>query len=78
VWQYQANQHEEVLGDVLRFGIEGCDNRLVSFSQRGRLVEMTPEGEIVWEIATRASSALARVQYLPDLDDPATATYPAE
>ncbi|MEO0601475.1 MAG: hypothetical protein AAF211_08570, partial [Myxococcota bacterium] len=77
-WGYQASAYEAVLGDVVRFGIEGCDNVLVAFSGRGRLVELTRDGEIVWEIATRAGTGLARVQYLPDFDNPAAAVYPAE
>ncbi|MEN0065381.1 MAG: aryl-sulfate sulfotransferase [Myxococcota bacterium] len=78
VWTYQDDSHEAVLGDVRRFGIEGCDNVLVSFSGSGRLVELTRDGQVAWEVATRSGAALSRVQYLPSFDDPAAAVYPAE
>lgn len=76
VWEYQADAHEAVLGDVQRFHIEGCDNLLVAFSGRGRLVELTRDGDIVWEVRIRVGAGLARVQYLPSFDDPASAIYP--
>ncbi len=78
VWTYQADDHDRVMGDVLRFNIEGCDNLLVSFSSRGRLVELTRDGDVVWDVATRASSNLARVQYLPSFEDAAAGAYPTE
>ena len=74
-WSVGLDYYENLLGDVRRMGTEGCDNRLISFSTQGRLVEMTPEGEIVWE-AQSAQGATTRVTFLPDLYDMTGAAYP--
>ncbi len=78
-WGFQIDQHVEVLGDIRRMGVEGCDHYLVAFSQLGRLAEITPEGEVVWQVRVPSggrSAALTRVTFLQDLYDFSGAGYP--
>ena len=47
VWSYESDKFENVLGDVRRIPIDGCDNLLVSWSGQGRISEITRDGELV-------------------------------
>jgi hypothetical protein len=72
VWEYQEPEpkFEAILGDVRRIPIEGCDNLLVSWSGQGKLQELTPDGTVVWEVAsTSLSGPLGRVYFLPSLEE---------
>lgn len=61
--------YDDVLGDLRRIPIDGCDNLLVSFSKQGRLSEMTPDGEFVWDIGVGLGQITGRAYFLPDLYD---------
>lgn len=75
-WGYQSDAYENLLGDVRRMPIEGCDNLLVSFSNQGRIVELTRDGEIAWEVGALQGSVTTRVHYLPTLYDMSGFAYP--
>lgn len=76
-WGYQTDEHENLLGDVRRIPIEGCDNLLVALTTQARIIELTREGEIVWEIeANQLGAATTRVHFLPDLYDMSDYAYP--
>lgn len=75
-WAYESNRYESLLGDVRRIPIEGCDNLIVSLSTQGRILELTRDGEIAWEVGTFQGAATTRVHYLPDLYDMTDYAYP--
>ena len=75
-WSYDTGDYENILGDVRRMGIEGCDNVLVSFSGQGRIAELTPDGRVAWSTAGSLGYVTTRVYYLPDLYDFTGAGYP--
>ncbi len=68
VWSYQDPNDNfiELLGDVR---ILPNGNYLVSWTSIGLVNEITPDGQVVWEIGTAVGSAIGRVHYLPDLYD---------
>ena len=74
-WSEDAIQGR-LLGDVRRIPVEGCDNLLISFSNQGRIVELTREGEVVWDVTSGVNHVIARVTYLPDIYDFSGAAYP--
>lgn len=75
-WVFQSEKFELLLGDIRRIPIDGCDNLLISFSSQGRVVEMTRDGEIVWDIGLQLGNVTSRVQFLPDLYDLSGTAYP--
>jgi len=75
-WSFETERLETILGDVRRMPVEGCDNVLISYSQQARIVEMTREGEIVWEVAGVQGGVTSRVQFIPDLYDFSAVAYP--
>jgi hypothetical protein len=75
-WVYQSDKFENLLGDIRRIPIEGCDNLLISFSAQGRIVEMTRANEIVWDIGLPLGNVTSRVHFLPDLYDLSGVAYP--
>ncbi|MEZ4239430.1 MAG: hypothetical protein R3F59_25390 [Myxococcota bacterium] len=80
VWQYEEpdGDYENLLGDVQRIPIEGCDNVLVSWSGQAKLQELTRDGEVVWEVVASGSvgQVTSRVTYLPGLYDLSGLGYP--
>ncbi len=68
-WFHQGDKFETLLGDVTRMPIPGCDNVLVAYSSQGRIVEMTRDGEIVWDMGYGLGNVVARVTFLPTLVD---------
>ena len=75
-WSYASDTYENLLGDVRRMPVEGCDHLMVSFSTQGRLVEMTRAGDIVWDVGLRSGAATTRLTLLPDLYDMSGTAYP--
>ncbi|MEQ1505239.1 MAG: hypothetical protein ABMB14_23615 [Myxococcota bacterium] len=77
VWSYESDKFENLLGDVRRIPIEGCDNLLVSWSGQGRMSEITRDGELVWDVgATAVGNVTSRVFFVPDLYDMSGVAYP--
>jgi hypothetical protein len=79
VWEYEepTRSYENLLGDVQRMPIEGCDNVLVSWSGQGKLQEITREGEVVWEVASQTVGGItSRLFFVPDLYDLSGLGYP--
>ncbi|MEQ1568161.1 MAG: hypothetical protein ABMA64_21150 [Myxococcota bacterium] len=74
--EFDNASYDDVLGDVRRIPVDGCENLLVSYSKQGRIVELTPEGEIVWEIGAGIGQITGRVYFLPDLYDFSGVAYP--
>jgi hypothetical protein len=68
VWELPSDEFENVLGDVRRIPIEGCDNLLVSFSGQGRIAEITRDGTVVWEVGTAFGNITSRIYFLPSLE----------
>lgn len=68
VWSYQDPNANfiQLLGDVR---ILPNGNYLVSWTSIGLVNEITPGGEIVWQLGTGVGSAIGRVHYLADLYD---------
>jgi hypothetical protein len=70
VWSYETGDFENLLGDVRRMPVDGCDNVLVSYSNQGRLLEITRDGEIAWDIGTSGiGNITSRLFFVPDLYD---------
>jgi len=76
VWEYISDRHDNLLGDVRRMPVAGCDNVIVAWSQQGRVVEMTRDGVEVWELSTPIGTVVSRVFYLPSLYDMSTGLAP--
>ena len=76
VWEYISDRHDNLLGDVRRMPIDGCDNVIVAWSQQGRVVELTRDGTEVWELSTPIGTVVSRVFYLPSLEDVSTGLAP--
>ncbi|MEQ1568160.1 MAG: hypothetical protein ABMA64_21145 [Myxococcota bacterium] len=74
--EHDNGSYDDVLGDVRRIPIDGCDNLLVSYSKQGRIAELTPEGDIVWEVGTALGQITGRVYFVPDLYDLSGLAYP--
>lgn len=77
-WEYMEPEpkFENLLGDVQRIPVEGCDNVLVSWSGQGRISEITRDGQVVWDTgATAIGNVISRVYFLPDLYDMSGAAY---
>ena len=53
VWQYEGTK-DDPLKSVLRASVQrlGNGNTLITESQGGRLIEVTPEGKVVWQYVT--------------------------
>jgi hypothetical protein len=75
-WVYQSDKFESLLGDIRRIPVDGCENRLLALSAQGRMIEVTPSGEIVWDVGLPLGNVVARVQFLPDLYDLTGTAYP--
>jgi hypothetical protein len=75
-WTYDPQSYDDVLGDVRRMPIDGCDNRLVSFSKKARVVELTADGQIAWEVDGGLGAIIGRVYWIPDLYDLSGLAYP--
>lgn len=62
VWEYVEpdGRHVSFLGDARRLP---SGNTLVSWGPQGRITELTPEGEIVWELQLDLS--IGRIDYVP-------------
>lgn len=79
VWEYEepSGAYENLLGDVRRMGIEGCDNLLVSWSGQAKIQEVTRDGQVVWEVGSPAvGHVTSRVFFVPDLYDVSAVGYP--
>jgi hypothetical protein len=76
VWMYQSDKFETLLGDIRRIPVDGCENRLLALSAQGRMIEVTPGGEIVWDVGLPLGNVVARVQFLPDVYDLTGTAYP--
>ena len=63
VWSFvhPDGRHISHLGDARR--LPG-GNTLISWSPEGRVMEVTPDGDIVWEI--RVDQKIGRVEFVPD------------
>lgn len=76
VWEFESDRLENLLGDVRRMPVPGCDNVIVSWSAQGRIVEMNRAGEVVWEVAAPIGQVTSRIHYLPSLYDFGGVAYP--
>jgi hypothetical protein len=77
VWEWESDSYENILGDVRRIPLDGCENRLVAFSNQGRIAEIDPSGEIVWDAGSAIpGNVVARIYWLPDLYDFSGVAYP--
>lgn len=76
VWEHISDRHDNLLGDVRRMPVAGCDNVIVAWSQQGRVVEMTRDGTEVWELSTPIGTVVSRVFFLPSLYDMSTGLAP--
>ncbi len=56
----------QLLGDVRRLD---NGNYLVCWTSMGKITEVTPDGQVVWELENGLGTALGRVRYLTDLYD---------
>ncbi|MBX2796388.1 MAG: aryl-sulfate sulfotransferase [Myxococcales bacterium] len=68
-WFLQLDSRENLLGDVRRMPVEGCDNLAVALSTQGRILEMTRDGDVAWSAGLALGAAVTRITYLPDLYD---------
>lgn len=75
-WVYQSDKFESLLGDIRRMPIDGCDHLLISFSAQGRVVEITRDGNIVWDIGLPLGNVTSRVTFLENLYDFTGVAYP--
>jgi hypothetical protein len=76
VWTYEGTRHDDLLGDVRRMPIAGCDNVLVSWTSQGRIAEMTRDGTEVWELSAPLGNVTSRAFFLPSLYDVSTGLAP--
>jgi hypothetical protein len=68
--------YDTILGDFRRMPIEGCENYLVSLSKQGLLQEVSPDGDVVWEVGTGLFHPSGRAYFVPDLYDLSGLAYP--
>jgi hypothetical protein len=76
IWTVPGDKHDELLGDIRRMPLAGCDNVIVSWTSQGLIEELTPDGTVVWSLSAPFGSVTSRVYYLPSLYDVSTALAP--
>lgn len=63
-WPSPSGTFTPALGDGRRLP---NGNRLLAFMLEGRLLEVTPEGETVWDIGLELGAGIGRVTHVPDI-----------
>ncbi len=63
-WASPSGTFSPVLGDARRLP---NGHRLLAFMLEGRLLEVTPEGETVWDIGLELGAGIGRITHVPDI-----------